>query len=177
MEKACIHLYIGNGRGKTCSAIGLAIRAAGHRKKAVIFHFLKSGTSGEDLFIRAYAPEYLKVCTCEREHGFYPFLEEEEQLLVKNEQHTTLKRVKASIISGVFIIVLDEIIDSINNGIISYNDFFEIIELAKKYNTELVLTGRDPIDKIVELSDYVTEFNSIKHPFEKLQKARDGIEY
>ena len=129
MKKGLIHIYCGDGKGKTTAAMGLAIRAAGREKKVFITQFLKSGKSGE--------------------------------IIKKNEYD---------------LLILDEIIATINNGFIELEEVVNFLK-NKPDTLEVVMTGRDPKEELIEIANYVTEMKCIKHPFREGIPSRIGIEF
>ena len=156
MDNGLIHIYCGDGKGKTTAAMGLAIRAAGRKKKVFITQFLKSGKSGELISLEK--------------------LDEEEKLQAKIEHTKRFQEIKDIINKEEYdLLILDEIIATINNEFIELNDVIEFLRNKPK-SLEVVMTGRDPKDELVELSNYVTEMKCIKHPFKEGIPSRVGIE-
>ena len=164
--KGCTHIYCGDGKGKTTAAMGLAIRAAGNDKKVFIIQFLKGGPTGE-LKILLQQPNI----TILRGKPNTPF--------TWNMTYQT-QQLKQAILhaqnSQCDLLILDEIMASYNLGLIDKDMLKEFI-LNKPEALELVLTGRDPADYMIEAADYVTEMKKIKHPFDAGIPARLGVEW
>ena len=161
--KGCTHIYCGDGKGKTTAAMGLAIRAAGNDQKVFIIQFLKGGPTGE-LKILLSQPNI----TILRGKPNTPFTWNQTQQLKQAILHAQNSQCD--------LLILDEIIASYNLGLIDKDMLKEFI-LNKPEALELVLTGRDPADYMIEAADYVTEMKKIKHPFDAGIPARLGVEW
>ena len=170
-----LHIYYGNGKGKTTAAIGLTIRAIGSGMKAAFFQFLKNGSSSEISVLNGL--ENVTVICCEKCNKFTFAMNDME----KNEvtvRHTKMLMQAVEMLDSeqVQLIVLDEFIDAYNKKLID-------IELADKFiegiafKGEVVLTGRNPSDKLKKYADYLTEMSAVKHPFDNGITARKGIEF
>ena len=170
-----LHIYCGNGKGKTTAAMGLALRAAGQGWRVVIAQFLKGEQSGERLAL-SHVPgvrllEVPKTVTFsfrmterEREEAAERFLRlcsQCEALMAQGEAQ---------------LLVLDEVCAAVNTGLLPLERLLDLIGTAPE-GTELVLTGRAPAPALVRRADYVTEMRPLRHPYEKGVKARRGIEY
>lgn len=168
-----IHIYCGNGKGKTTAAMGLAIRAAGRNKKVFITQFLKSGRSGE-LDSLEKLKENITFMPGRPVNKFVWNMNEEEKLQAK-EEHTERFKDIIEVVKEYDLLILDEIIGTINNGFIELSDVIEFLK-NKPEKLEVVLTGRDPKDELIDIANYVTEMKCIKHPYEEGIPARVGIE-
>ena len=163
-----IHIYEGAGKGKTTAAYGLAIRALGHNKTVKIAGFLKPKNSGEYMFLKDKADiEYFGGC-----YGFVGLMPKKDEDLCKEEIRNGFFKV---IKTNCDILILDEIIDVLNFGFITEEEF--LCEISASPAKEIVLTGRNPKEKICALADYYTCFEKIKHPYDMGIEARKGIEY
>ena len=177
MQNNMLHLYIGDGKGKTCSAYGLALRALGCGFKVAIFSFLKSPKSGEIKILKELSKTnpLLSLNISDKDHGFYYTLSDIEKQEVQSEVNDLANKFEKSLKDNLFdLIILDEIIDAINLNLVCEENF---ISLLKKRNTEIVLTGRNPSENLIDIADYVSDVNKIKHPYDKGIPARRGIEY
>ena len=170
-----LHIYYGNGKGKTTAAVGLTVRAIGSGMKTAFFQFLKNGSSSEISFLKSL--ENNTVICCEECKKFTFAMNDIE----KNEvtiRHTKMLRQAADMLISeqVQLVVLDEFIDAYNKKLIDTElaDKF-INEIASK--GEVVLTGRNPSDKLKKYADYLTEMSAVKHPFDNGITARKGIEF
>jgi len=175
MPKGLIHVYTGEGKGKTTAAFGLAVRAAGHNKKVLILQFLKGGSqnSGETVAVKKFG---IKVITFKDQIS--PLFDPEADLTkLKRSVRESLKFTAGEVKSGGYdIIILDEFNNLLSSRLATMKDAKKIIE-SKPDNIELVFTGRNAPDELVGIADYVTETRMIKHPFNKGRKARKGIEF
>lgn len=175
MEKGLIHIYCGNGKGKTTAAMGLAIRAAGREKKVFLTQFLKSGKSGELVSLEK-LKDNITFLPGKPVNKFVWNMNDDEKLEAKKE-HTARFREIIDIIErkDYDLLILDELIATINNGFIELNEVIEFLK-NKPEKLEVVMTGRDPKDELIKLANYVTEMKCIKHPFEEGIPSRIGIE-
>lgn len=170
MDKGFVHIYTGDGKGKTTCAFGLAARCAGYGKKVKIFQFLKAMPTGEISSLEKIGVEIVRINSCE---NFYYDMTDEEKQLTKTEVEKHIYNIFSAKYD---LIILDEIICVVKNGIISIDKIIEIIK-NKPENTELVLTGRSMPRELLEYADYVSEIKCIKHPFSKGIEAREGIDF
>ena len=177
MKNSLIHLCVGDGKGKTTSAYGLLLRALGSGYKTAVFSFLKSDDSGEIAALRKLAGIYenLEINISHKKHGFFYTLCDDEKKEVENEINMLFSKLEKKINDEQCdLIVLDEIVDAINLNLI---DEARFISLLSEKKCEIIMTGRNPSEKLIEISDYVSEVKKIKHPFDKGICARKGIEF
>lgn len=169
-----IHVYTGDGKGKTTASVGLGIRAAGRAFKVVMVQFLKSSNTGELKIIDEI--ENFQVHRFERPRGFFWTLTEIEKEELQEDINKAIDFVKERLELGdCDMLILDEVMGSLKNNLIDVDLLVDMLK-NKSTHMEVVLTGRNVPDKIVEIADYVSEINPIKHPFEKGIPARIGIE-
>ena len=170
-----LHIYTGNGKGKTTAAVGLAVRANGAGKKVYFFQFLKNGTSSEISELKKLGIETACTPDCDK---FTSAMSAAELKTVTAQHNELLSRAKEAILSGkADLIVLDESIGAYNKRLLDTDKASELIELPASSECELVLTGREAPQELCTLADYVTEMLAHKHPYNKGIKARKGIEY
>lgn len=169
-----IHIYTGDGKGKTTAALGLALRALGAHKKVAILQFMKKPDTSEYRAIKKYK---LPILIESFGIGFYKILSDKKP----KEKHQkaaqkALKKTKELIEKNDFdLIILDEINVATSYNLIDIQEVIEIISLNKK--SELILTGRNAHPKLKKLADLVTEMKKNKHYFDQGVKARKGIEF
>jgi len=175
MSKGLIHIYTGEGKGKTTASIGLAIRALGHGFRVAYASFFKKPNS--------YGYNEISVI---RDLGATVFTFSEgmpmtNPQITPEEYHASTQQglnelQKFVTENNTQLLVLDEILIAIKYGYISEEELCEFIE-KKPVGTELVLTGRGATDKVKQIADYVTVLSKEKHPYEKGVNAREGIEF
>ena len=171
-----IQVYTGDGKGKTTAAVGQGIRALGRGYTVYMVQFLKSQDTGELKVLEKLEPGF-KVFRFEKKHGFIFNMSEEEIAELKKEVKAAFDFVKTVLFKRECdILILDEIMAAMNNGLIDVGDVAEGLK-NKPSDVEMILTGRDAPDKILELADYVSHNVCKKHPFERGIGARKGIEY
>ncbi len=166
-----IHLYCGNGKGKTTAAMGLAIRCAGAGKKVLVIQFLKDNSSSERKILEGISNiDVVDGRDCEK---FVFAMNENEKKQTSQYCTEQLGRFfeKAA---GYDMLVLDEVAVAVGCGLI---DEEYLIGLLKNCNAEVVMTGGTVSDAMLEICDYITEMKKIKHPFDKGIQARKGVEF
>jgi cob(I)alamin adenosyltransferase len=175
-QKGLIVVITGNGKGKTTTAFGIAVRACGHDLRTSIIQFMKGDI---------YAGEWdgIKKMNCPVElistgKGFcgiqgnpYPYKEHR-----KNAQEA-IQLVHQKMVSGQFdILILDEINNALSLHLVDLEQVLEIIR-QKPPRMHLVLTGRDAHPQVIELADTVSEIKEIKHAYRKGIESQPGIDY
>lgn len=172
--KGLIHIYCGDGKGKTTCATGLSIRMAGHGKKVLFVQFLKGQPSGEIAVLQS-----LPGVTVARGKPLTKFTfamtPEEKQLCLENQNQLFLEAVQAAEAGECDLLVLDEVMGALSTGTLDWEPVLEFVK-HKPQELELVMTGRNPPKELVELADYVSEIQKVKHPFDQGIHARDGVE-
>ena len=173
--KALVHIYTGEGKGKTTASIGLAVRAAGAGMKVLFVQFFKedSAPSGEKEVLKAVGVELVRSnCRHPLFTGARTDLE-----AVRASVVGTYEAAKEKLMSGGYnLAVFDEIMSAINGGWIKIDDILSFLDSRPK-DLEVVLTGRNAPVELMQSADYVTEMLKIKHPFDNGVQARKGIEY
>lgn len=168
-----IHIYCGDGKGKTTASVGLAVRAAGAGKKVVFTQFFKDGSSSEIGQLKQL--ENIHVVHCKTVKGFF-FRMTEEQKARASADYTRLFQDACSAAKEADLLVLDEIVSACNHGTVAEITVTDFLR-NKPEKLEVVLTGRNPSENLLELADYVTEMKKIRHPYNQGIKARKGIEF
>lgn len=168
-----IHLYTGDGKGKTTAAIGLAVRAAGSGLPVIFAQFMKGGDTGELHSLACLSG--VRICRSPRDFGFYASMSEQDKRELTQIHNGLLDTLLAEAESGTCkMMVLDEITYPVKWGLLDQDKLRHLLECK---NIELVLTGRDAADFLVDAADYITEMRCVRHPYEKGVMARRGIEY
>ena len=168
-----IHLYHGNGKGKTTAAVGLAVRAAGSGMRVLVVQFFKNGSSSEVKMLSSLPG--VDVMIPEVWYGRYKKMSDEQREETK-KCYTELVHDVAERADGYGLIVLDEAVSAYNYEMFDRDSFLEMLRSCKN-DREAVLTGRDPAPELREIADYVTEMKKEKHPYDLGVNARKGIEF
>lgn len=173
--KGCVHIYCGDGKGKTSAAIGLAVRAAGRGKRVLMERFLKTDDSGEVAALRKV--DGIDIRPCERTFGFTSLMsdkEREEAAVYYQERFRQAWRYGVN--GGYDVVILDEVIGACHAGLVPEEDVLWALN-HRPEALEVVLTGRNPSQALLEKADYISEIRMVRHPFTGGLAAREGIEY
>lgn len=175
-----VHIYHGDGKGKTTAAVGLAVRAIGAGHHVLFQQFLKDGKSSElevlrDIGITVDSGRPLGA------EGFTWEMSEAQLTLLRESQDARLSRARTYLErhSSSGVIILDESIASINYNLLNKSlllDFMNEIRTLED-GPDLVLTGREPAMELLDLADYISEVKANRHPFDHGVMGRKGIEY
>ena len=172
LKKGFIHVYTGNGKGKTTAAIGLGIRAIGEGLKVIMIQFMKGRRYseldalehiknftvvqfGRDEFVSKKKPEQIDIDLAQK-GIFYA-----QDIIQKGEYD---------------LVILDEINVAVDFNLIPLKNVIELLE-HKPESVELVLTGRYASPEIIKHADIVSEILEIKHPYQKGTQSRKGIDW
>ena len=169
-----IHIYHGDGKGKTTCAMGLALRCAAQGQPVVIAQFLKDGTSGECRMLARLDNVTLLAANPSGKFTFAMNDAEKQQTrdaLARTFQAAVdfAKREQARML------VLDEVCGAISTGMLPEQAVLDFLD-HKPDGLEVVLTGRNPSDALQSRADYISEICKRRHPYDKGIAAREGIE-
>ena len=172
LEQGCVQVYTGNGKGKTTASLGLALRAVGRGLKVCVFQFIKGGGRyGEHLAAEKLAPLLTIIQT-----GRPGWVNTKDITEDRRTAQEALVQAEELLTSGKFdLFVCDEINGAVGFGLIDVEQVLELIS-RKPEKTELVLTGRNADERVIEAADLVTEMREIKHYYKAGVPARTGIE-
>ena len=168
-----IHLYCGDGKGKTSAAVGLAVRASGAGKQVVFTQFFKDGSSSEIESLKRLPG--IRTIHANTVKGFYHAMTPEQREQAR-EDYTALFRQVTDAARDADLLILDEIVSACNRGVVPETLVMDFLR-CKPQQLEVVLTGRDPSPGLTELADYITEMRKLRHPFDRGIPARKGIEF
>ncbi len=168
LEKGLVHVYTGNGKGKTSAALGLCMRALGRGLRCCFIQFIKGVVTGEMIT----ANKLSDFCFIQTGRPGYDFKVIEEDYRRAEEG----MKIAEEKIKEFDVLVLDEINVAIHLKLIPVERVVKLIK-GKPEHVELILTGRYARREIVELADYVTELKLIKHPYYKGINGRKGIDF
>lgn len=172
-----VHVYTGDGKGKTTAALGLALRAIEHDLTVSMIQFLKGGQYIGELL----APRHLQNFTIEQ-FGKGSVDEPQYEDFAPDDRDRARALVALKRIYEIYqenatdILILDEVNVAAKLGHLHLAELIELIQ-NKPSKMELVLTGRNVPSEILEHADYVTEMKPHKHPFQKGIMARKGVDY
>lgn len=173
--KGCIHIYCGDGKGKTSAAIGLAVRAAGRGRNVLIARFLKTDDSGEVPVLGGI--DGITVIPCERTFGFVFRMNEEEKAEAAAYFRDRFQNVCEMAVREQYdVVIFDELMASCSYHMVEEADVLQFLH-EKPEELEVIMTGRDPSEALVAAADYVSEIHMVKHPYTEGIPAREGIEY
>ena len=172
LKKGLIHVYTGNGKGKTTAAIGLGVRAVGDGLKVLMIQFMKGRRYSE-----LDALSQLKNFTV-MQFGRDEFVSKEKPAQVDIDlAHKGLTYAKEIISKQCYdLVILDEINVAVDYHLISLPDVLQLLK-EKPESVELVLTGRYAPPEIIQQADVVSEILEIKHPYQKGVLSRKGIDW
>lgn len=169
-----VHLYVGDGKGKTTAAVGLAVRCCGHGEKVLFCQFLKGRPTGEITQLEKLGIDVVRAKTGEK---FFFQLDDDEKEQLKVGHARCLNQAAQAASDGSYrMIILDEVIDAANCGAVSYLALMELIA-NRAPDTEIILTGRNPEKQLSDAADYLTEFKCLKHPYQCGVAARPCVEF
>ncbi len=173
MQKGLVHIYTGNGKGKTTAATGVIVRALGQGQKVLLARFLKpeKPESGEITLLRD-QPDITILTAGIGIIGKMP----EREVIVESVINT-FNEAKRLALSGEYdLAVFDEVNNAMHNG---YIDVSEVVELiaSRPETMNIVLTGRNAPEVLRETADLVTSMEKVKHPYDAGIPARRGLEF
>lgn len=163
-----IHLYYGDGKGKTTAAVGQAVRAVGCGWSVAAAQFLKGAPSGEVAMLERLG---IRVFRCPQNTKFVWDMNDDEKREL-TEAHNSI--LSSALDCGCEMLILDELCDAYGCGLI---DKDKVREMLEKPPCELVITGHDPSEIFFENAGYITEMKKLAHPFDSGSAARRGIEF
>ncbi|WP_297092842.1 cob(I)yrinic acid a,c-diamide adenosyltransferase [Thermococcus sp.] len=166
-----VHIYTGNGKGKTTAALGLAVRMLGSGGRVIVLQFMKApDVYGEQKKIRECGAVIESFGLPKFVHG----KPEPDDIAAAKK---ALQRAKEVVSSSEWdLVILDEICVALGFGMLDVDEVKGLIK-SKAPHTELVLTGRYCPEELFELADYVTEMREVKHPYRRGILARRGVEF
>jgi cob(I)alamin adenosyltransferase len=176
MEKGYVQIYTGDGKGKTTAAFGLALRAVGNDMKVMIVQFLKGRKTGEVEAMKKFEPKLTVYRAAESNKFSWDLTLPEKRALQKKVEMEL-----ADIIEGLElrlwdVLILDEVCGAITADIVREKDILHLLDVRPS-SVEVVMTGRDPSEALMERADLITEMTCVKHYFNEDVEARKGIEF
>ena len=173
LEQGLIQVYTGNGKGKTTASLGLALRAVGRELKVCMIQFMKGGGPyGEQMAAERLAP-YLTIIQTGRPGWVNKDNPHQKD---KDLAAEALEMASRAVNGGEYdLVILDEINGSVSMGLVPVEGVLELMR-NKPHHVELVLTGRNAHESVIEAADLVTEMREIKHYYKAGVPSRVGIE-
>lgn len=174
-QRGFIHVYTGDGKGKTTAAVGLATRSLGHGMNVCYCSFHKDPEKYGYTEMKSLRKLGAAVYNFAKGH---PHLDKSlDGNVIANETVEAITALPKIIEDGHFdLLIMDEILISVRDGYLDEETLLEFIK-NKPAALELVMTGRNATQSIIELADYVSEVKKIKHPYDNGIFSREGIEY
>jgi cob(I)alamin adenosyltransferase len=169
--KSYVHVYTGEGKGKTTAALGLSLRAAGAGHKVFIGQFVKGGRYSE-----LNALKRLDDLITVEQFGAGRFINGNPSESDIDAARKGLKKVRDILTSGDYrVVILDEANIALHYNLFSVEELIDLVD-CRAEETELIITGRYASPEILERADLVTEMKAVKHYYKEGVKARVGIE-
>ena len=171
-----IHIYTGDGKGKTTAAVGLGVRACGQGMRVLMVQFLKGMPTGEMYSLKKLEPGFVLHRGTETKKFTWQMTSEEKSQ-AKAEQRSIFEyAVNAAEKGECDMLIMDEVMGALSTGMISYEKLLHFIS-GKPDKLKLILTGSDAPPELTGMADYVSEIRAVKHPAKKGIDARKGIEF
>lgn len=175
MKRGLVHIYTGDGKGKTTTALGVALRALGWGLRVMMVQFVKgyqnlgeikfANERHENFNIRQFALDVSRD------------ISEEKVASRRREAEVAMSFAESVVLSGDYdLIILDELSVAVHYGLIGVDRVLDLIH-NKPVHTELIITGRNAPEALIMAADYVTEMKLVRHPYEEGVQARPGIDY
>lgn len=173
LSKGCVHVYTGDGKGKTTAALGLALRAAGQGLRVKIIQFMKKDAESGEFKAIQKSFKNISIVQAGRESFVNPKNPDPIDVKLAQAAIEMARNVMTSKESEV--LILDEVNVAMSFGLVLEAEVLSLIS-EKPDDMELILTGRGATENLIERADLVTEMKEIKHYYSKGVSARDGIE-
>ena len=167
-----IHLYYGDGKGKTTAAVGQVIRAAGSGLQVLVFQFLKNNESSERKIL-----EQIPNITClngREPVKFVSRMNKDEKAETRRYNNKALDEI-VKFCSPFDVLLMDEALCAVQLNVLSEEKLLSFLK-HKPRGLEVILTGHVITENLLEVADYVTQMTKIKHPYDLGKLAREGIE-
>ena len=174
MGTGLIHIYCGNGKGKTTCAMGLCTRAAGYGYKVLIYQFMKNNKTSERKVLEKV--ENITFVDGLESEKFSIYMTEEEKAERRTYYLEQFRKITEMAEKEAYqVLFMDEIIYTIGAGLFDEQILVEYLKNKPK-DLEVILTGQNPGEAVVALADYVSEIQKVKHPYDRGMASRAGIE-
>lgn len=168
--KGYVHIYTGDGKGKTTGAIGLAMRSLMRGRKVFMGQFIKGMYYGELDLQKTF--ENLTI----HQYGTDCFIDREVSEEDRRRAWEGLTEMREVLREGWDMVILDEICVAIDFSLLSWEEVKDALD-ERNPKTEVVLTGRGATEDMIAYADLVTEMREVKHYYQEGIQARAGIEF
>lgn len=170
-----VHVYCGDGKGKTTAAMGLALRCVGCGGSVLVMQMMKQDNSGERRMLEQMQKVTLWKTFPDAKFSFQ--MNEQERQLAAAWYTGQFQGIVQTVHTGAYqLLILDELLSCISCGFLPEESVLDFLD-SRPSELEIVITGRNPSAVMLERADYVTEMIKRKHPFDVGTPARKGIEY
>ncbi len=173
-NKGLVLIFTGEGKGKTSSALGTALRAYGAGLSVSVLFFMKGSLFDHSDFKALDAMKEIEVKHFGGDEWVFNTTDKTKHIEAAKQGLEYAKKIMSE--NKINVLILDEIITCVNSGLLEENDVIELTR-SKPYNMHIVLTGRNASERLVELADTVTEMKCIKHAYQNGINAVKGIDY
>ena len=174
-KRGLVHLYYGDGKGKTTAALGLGMRASGAGQPVLLVQFLKGLDSSELAVLERIGQSFRLLPGVPVKKFTRTMTPEERRKTMEEQQELFCGAVKECFSGKVQMVVLDELVDAVNFGAVSLAQVRDFLSDPSR-RCEVVITGHHPAEEWFDLCDYITEMKKVRHPFDEGIRARMGIE-
>ncbi len=173
LGKGKIHVYYGYGKGKTTAGVGQVIRAAGSGLNVLVFQFMKDNSGNERKIL-----EQIPNVTLLPGHDHVKFINQMSRQELADLKHYNTKALDEIVkfCSPFDVLFMDEILCAVENEVLSEEKLLRFLE-QKPRGLEIIMTGHEISEKMLDIADYATEMRKVKHPYDKGISAREGIEF
>lgn len=173
-EKGLVLVYTGNGKGKTTAALGLALRASGHGAKVFMVQFNKNNPKyGEIQAIQKFLPDFTVVQSGRGRILVRGQLPQED---IDETRNCFLQGKEALQSQRYNLVIFDEINIAMDYGLLAVEEVLQMLS-ERPPHVDVVLTGRNAPQEIVDAADMVSEVKEIKHHYGAGINARKGMEF
>ena len=169
-----VHIYCGDGKGKTTCGVGLCLRVAGAGRRVLIYQFMKDNASSERQILKTIPGITLLDGFQEEKFSFQ--MTEEEKAQRRAYYGKKLQEVFTMAGTSYDLLFLDEVVYTVREGLLQEKLLLDCLD-KKPEELEVVMTGQDPDEELLRRADYVTKMQKIRHPYDRGLCARKGIEY
>jgi cob(I)alamin adenosyltransferase len=170
-----VHIYTGDGKGKTSAAVGLACRALGHGLKVLYVHYHKNPEKYGYTEIAGLRKLGADILAFAKDHPFCnPGVNLDD---LKTQIMDSFKEINSIMKNKNYeLLILDEVLICVRDSFLDEKILIDFVR-NKPLSLELVLTGRGVTQSLMDLADYVSFIKKIKHPYDRGAKGRIGIEF